>query len=31
MFWGGNPDPSEREVVLNQIDGRWQIVEVASE
>jgi len=29
MFWGGNPEPSERLVTLKQIDGRWEIVDVA--
>lgn len=31
LFWGGNPEPSERLVTLSRIDGQWQIVEIASE
>lgn len=29
MFWGGNPEPSERLVSLKRIDGDWKIVDVA--
>ncbi|MFO7741723.1 MAG: DUF3828 domain-containing protein [Anaerolineae bacterium] len=29
MFWGGNPESSERVVTLNRIDGHWEIVKVA--
>jgi hypothetical protein len=28
MYWGGNPTPSERTVVLELMDGRWQIVDI---
>ena len=28
MYWGGNPDPSERMVSLVQVDGQWKIAGV---
>jgi len=28
MFWGGNPEPSGREVVLKRIDRSWQVTDV---
>jgi hypothetical protein len=29
MFWGGNPEPSERVVALSLIDGQWKITGVS--
>jgi len=28
MFWGGNPEPTERVITLERIEGTWQIVGV---
>jgi hypothetical protein len=29
MYWGGNPEPSKRNVTVQRTDGRWQISDVA--
>jgi len=29
MYWGGNPEPSERTVHLSRTDGAWKIAQVA--